>query len=77
MDKENPTMKNPTAQFFTGTTLLPLLLSLTLSVSAQETEVQFLSGHDKDDAVPWKFFCTSGANSGVWDEPVGAVAMGR
>jgi hypothetical protein len=34
--------------------------------SAQETEVQFLSGHGKDDAVPWKFFCTSGAHSGVW-----------
>ena len=33
---------------------------------AQETEIQFLSGHGKDDAVPWKFFCTSGANSGYW-----------
>ena len=32
----------------------------------QETETQFLSGHDKDDAVPWKFFCTSGAQSGYW-----------
>jgi hypothetical protein len=35
-------------------------------IFAQETEVQFLSGHGKDDAVPWNFFCTSGANSGVW-----------
>jgi hypothetical protein len=34
--------------------------------SAQETEIQFLSGHGKDDAVPWKFFCTSGAQSGYW-----------
>jgi len=33
---------------------------------AQETVVQFLSGHGKDDAVPWKFQCTSGANSGFW-----------
>ena len=33
---------------------------------AQQTEVQFLSGHGKDDSVPWKFFCTSGANSGFW-----------
>ena len=33
---------------------------------ATETEIQFLSGHGKDDAVPWKFFCTSGANSGYW-----------
>ncbi len=34
--------------------------------SAQSTEIQWLSGRDKDDAVPWKFFCTSGANSGIW-----------
>ena len=33
---------------------------------AQETAVQFLSGHGKDDAVPWRFFCTSGAHSGYW-----------
>jgi hypothetical protein len=33
---------------------------------AQKTEVQYLSGHGKDDAVPWKFFCTSGAQSGYW-----------
>ncbi len=33
---------------------------------AQETATQFLSGHGKDDAVPWEFFCTSGANSGFW-----------
>ena len=26
----------------------------------------FLSGHGKDDAVPWKFLCTTGANSGFW-----------
>ena len=25
-----------------------------------------LSGHGKDDAVPWKFLCTSGAHSGFW-----------
>ena len=37
-----------------------------LNSFAQETETQFLSGHGKDDAVPWKFFCTSGANSGFW-----------
>ncbi len=28
--------------------------------------MQMLSGHGKDDEVPWKFFCTSGANSGYW-----------
>ena len=35
-------------------------------VRAQQTEVQFLSGYGKDDAVPWNFLCTSGANSGFW-----------
>src|SRR5579862_6035284 len=51
-----------------GTFLVSLvfLLATTRLSSAQETEVQFLSGHGKDDAVPWKFFCTSGANSGFW-----------
>jgi len=33
---------------------------------AQETQRQYLSGHDKDDAVPWKFFCTTGGQSGYW-----------
>lgn len=33
---------------------------------AQQTDIQFLSGQDKDDAVPWRFLCTSGAHSGVW-----------
>jgi hypothetical protein len=37
-----------------------------VSVLAQETEIQMLSGHGKDDAVPWKFFCTRGAQSGFW-----------
>lgn len=32
----------------------------------QEAQRQYLSGRNKDDAVPWKFFCTSGANSGFW-----------
>ncbi len=31
-----------------------------------ETERFYLSGHGKDDAVPWKFICTSGAQSGYW-----------
>jgi hypothetical protein len=37
-----------------------------LSVGAQQTEVQYLSGHGKDDAVPWNFFCTANAQSGYW-----------
>jgi hypothetical protein len=34
--------------------------------SAQETERQHLSGHGKDDAVAWRFLCTTGAQAGVW-----------
>ncbi len=33
---------------------------------AQQTQIEYLSGHDKDDAVPWKFFCTTGRQSGYW-----------
>lgn len=33
---------------------------------AQDTEREYLSGRGKDDAVPWKFLCTSGAQSGYW-----------
>ena len=37
-----------------------------ISLSAAETQRLYLSGRDKDNTVPWRFFCTSGANSGVW-----------
>ncbi len=46
--------------------IFALTVMVIFSASAQQTEVQFLSGHGKDDAVPWKFLCTSGAHSGVW-----------
>ncbi len=46
--------------------LVAAVLLLPLSIFAQQTEIQMLSGHGKDDAVPWRFFCTSGANSGFW-----------
>ncbi len=46
--------------------VLLLVAALGQRLNGAPTEVQFLSGHDKDDAVPWKFFCTSGANSGMW-----------
>lgn len=46
--------------------VISLSLVLSFSAPALETETQFLSGHDKDDAVPWEFFCTSGAKSGFW-----------
>ena len=33
---------------------------------AQKTEIQYLSGTDKDHTVMWDFFCTKGSNSGKW-----------
>lgn len=41
-------------------------MAVCLPAAAQETQRQYLSGHDKDDAVPWEFQCTYGANSGFW-----------
>jgi hypothetical protein len=46
--------------------LAALSLALPISTSAQETRRQYLSGHGKDDAVPWNFLCTTGALSGFW-----------
>ena len=43
-----------------------IALVFLVTASAQPTEIQMLSGHGKDDGVPWKFLCTSGANSGFW-----------
>lgn len=36
------------------------------ATAAPATERQYLSGRGKDDAVPWKFLCTTGALSGFW-----------
>ena len=33
---------------------------------AQETQIQYLSGKDKDHTVNWQFYCTAGAKSGQW-----------
>ena len=52
--------------------LLSLLLSCAVApcVAAQvnntETQVKYLSGTGKDDAVEWDFYCTGGRRSGVW-----------
>jgi len=45
---------------------LVFVFTRTLPAADTDTQRQYLSGHDKDDAVPWKFFCTSGAHSGYW-----------
>ncbi|OIR07499.1 beta-galactosidase [mine drainage metagenome] len=45
---------------------LCLPFAVTLRAGAQDTERQYLSGHDSTDAVPWDFFCTAGRGSGYW-----------
>lgn len=42
------------------------MLSAALSAGSEETQHLFLSGRDRDDAVPWDFHCSSGRNSGQW-----------
>ncbi|HEY3761660.1 MAG TPA: glycoside hydrolase family 2 TIM barrel-domain containing protein [Verrucomicrobiae bacterium] len=42
------------------------LMIFAVPACAQPTETLYLSGHGKDDAVPWNFFCTYGAQSGYW-----------
>lgn len=37
-----------------------------MSIQAQETEYQYLSGQDRDHTVQWDFFCSEGLNSGKW-----------
>jgi hypothetical protein len=46
--------------------LLSLITISFLRAEAQKTEVQYLSGTDKDHMVQWDFFCTNGMNSGKW-----------
>ena len=48
------------------TILFALMLLCICTSGAQETQRVYLSGHGKDDAVPWRFFCTTGALSGFW-----------
>jgi phenylpyruvate tautomerase PptA (4-oxalocrotonate tautomerase family) len=49
--------------------LVLLLILLNLQAFAQpanERQLQYLSGTDHKNTVPWDFFCTGGRNSGYW-----------
>ncbi|HJX93325.1 MAG TPA: glycoside hydrolase family 2 TIM barrel-domain containing protein, partial [Pyrinomonadaceae bacterium] len=43
-------------------------ISIVAQVRTISTELHYLSGTGKDDAVLWDFFCTEGRNSGVWSK---------
>jgi len=45
-----------------------LILMGFISLEAQKTEIQYLSGLDKDQTVEWDFYCTNGMNSGKWSK---------
>lgn len=52
---------------FTFSFLFSMMVMLfTIKASAQPTQLQFLSGTDKDNTVAWEFQCTAGRNSGKW-----------
>ncbi|MCW3059192.1 MAG: glycoside hydrolase [Capsulimonas sp.] len=59
-----------TSHFFRPLTitllLAPCVCFIPSAAHAQATEVQYLSGHDKDDAIPWDFFCTAGKRGNQW-----------
>jgi len=46
--------------------ILFFLLLFTAAINAQKTEVQYLSGTDKDHTVTWDFMCNNGMNSNKW-----------
>lgn len=39
-----------------------------LAVSAQTTEIQYLSGNGYQDTKTWDFYCSAGMNSGKWSK---------
>jgi len=46
--------------------LLGMLMAMAPTLAQAETQIQYLSGIDKDHTVPWEFYCTAGHNSGKW-----------
>ena len=46
--------------------LFLFLFAIACNLHAQQTEVKYLSGTDKDHTVTWDFYCTNGMNSNIW-----------
>ena len=55
-----------TSRFALPAAAMSLALMLVVPVTGQDTQYQYLSGRGKDDAVRWRFLCTTGALSGFW-----------
>ncbi len=47
---------------------LLVILSGFFSLQAQKTEIQYLSGLDKDHTVQWDFFINNGMNKDKWSK---------
>jgi beta-galactosidase/beta-glucuronidase len=54
--------------FFAAFFLLMVCFSPVAKAAGSDpvTQIQYLSGTDKDHTVEWEFFCTAGRNSGTW-----------
>src|ERR1700730_2634231 len=60
------TLKHPlTRRLFASMVFAFILCSAAPGVTAQ-TQIRYLSGTGKDDAVLWDFFATGGRKSGEW-----------
>lgn len=46
--------------------IIMMLFAVTMQVTSQVTELQYLSGKGYGNTVKWDFFCSAGRNSGKW-----------
>ena len=52
--------------FLAALSALVCAVSVIAQTPQTQTQLQYLSGHDKDDAVPWDFYSTAGSHAGQW-----------
>ena len=52
--------------FFSRLFTILIVITVTGSVRAQETQTLYLSGTGNDHTVDWQFYCTEGRQSGKW-----------
>lgn len=51
---------------FSKLIVIYILIFSAIGSRAQQNEIRYLSGTDKDHTVQWDFFCTKGTNSNKW-----------